>query len=130
MKLTVTKILAVSCLAAIGILAGLWFTRVEPPEIQEIARMPSPADKWSAKVEMVVYGDHWFVNDARYEVRIVQTGSREPEVVVYSTMASGPTDLSVKWVGEDELVIKDSAGSLSNAVKQPHSTVRIQYMPS
>jgi hypothetical protein len=119
--------LAAIAIVVIGILLGFWFTRSPAPEVEEISRAASPGGKWTAKVEMVVYGDHWFVNDARYQVRVVRSDKNEPEVLVYSVLASGPTGLSVKWRGDDDLVIEDSSSALRDAVKQPHPSVRIDY---
>ncbi len=117
---------AITVVVIFGLL-GFWFTRSPAPEVEEIAKAASPGGKWTAKVEMVVYGDHWFVNDARYQVRVVRSDRSEPDVLVYSVSASGPTGLSVKWRGDDDLVIEDSSSALRDAVKQPHPSVRIDY---
>ena len=104
------------------------FSRHSVPDVEEISRIGSPTGRWTVKVMMVVYGDHWFVNDARYEVR-VQKAEEEDQAIVYSTMASGPTGLVVKWLGADELEVQDSADALRDAVRKPHPSVHIGYRP-
>lgn len=115
-------------LMAIGVILWFWLFHSRAPEIEEITRAVSTGEVWAAKVEMVVYGDHWFVNDARYEVRIKRFGSRDDDVLVYSVPASGPNSISIKWRANDELVIEDSPSVIRNAFKQSHPTVRIDYV--
>ena len=116
-------------IVAVGVLLGLWLTRGQVPETEEIARATSPGGTWTAKVEMVVYGDHHFVNDARYEVRIGHVGSQDKEVLVYSVQASGPIGIAIKWQTNEKLVIEDAASVLLGAIKQPHPVIRIEYRP-
>lgn len=129
MKSTPRWTLAILALLVLGIL-GVWkFKPRSAPEIAEIAQTSSPMNTWTARVVMTVYGDHWFVNDARYEVRIERADGKD-EVLVYSTIASGPTGLVVHWISPDELEVRDSADALRDAVREPHPTVRIAYRPS
>jgi hypothetical protein len=116
-------------LIAVGVLLGLWYTRGRAPETEEIARAISPGGTWTAKVEMVVYGDHHFVNDARYEVRIGRVGSKDQEVLVYSVQASGPIGTTIEWRANEELIIQDTLSLLAGAVKRPHPAIKIEYRP-
>lgn len=99
---------------------------IHQPDIEQIAHVASPSGKWSAQVVMVIYGDHWFVNEARYEVRISST-DYSSDVVVYSTFASGMTELKVIWNNDDSLIVLDTPDALSASVRQPHSFVRVAY---
>lgn len=119
----------VVAIGAVGIVLALWLTRGRVPETEEIARAISPDGTWTAKVEMVVYGDHHFVNDARYEVRIGHVGNQDKEVFVYSAQASGPIGIAIKWQTNEKLVIEDAASVLPGAIKQPHPVINIEYRP-
>lgn len=129
MKIIYRWALGAIALVALGVLLLFGqFNHRSLSEAEDIAQVNSPTNKWIAKVVMVIYGDHWFVNDARYEVRILQANEKEQEVLVYSAMASGPASLAVKWRNADELEIQDSAVVLRDAVRNPHPSVRIDYL--
>lgn len=118
------RIFVIVVLLSLGII--LWLFRSRSPEIEIINRVGSTNGTWTACVQMVVYGDHWFVNDARYEVRVERATSRE-SVLVYSTPASGPTRIAVNWRSEDQLIVEDSLDAMRQAEKNSHSVVIIDY---
>lgn len=103
------------------------FNQSSPPEVEEIERIESPGGEWTAKVDMVVYGDHWFVNDARNEVKISRSDGTEREVLVYSEAASAASYLAVKWCGGNSILIMNSSKFLRDAFRYAHSSVRINY---
>ena len=116
-------------IAAAGIFFDWSLLRHQVPETDEISRVASPSGAWVARVEMVVYGDHHFVNDARYEVRIGHVGGQDKGVLVYSAQASGAVGVVTRWQTNEWLVIEDSASVLQGAFKQPHPVLRIEYRP-
>ena len=120
-------VLCVITMVAFSVLLGLWITRERPPEIEVISRAVSPDGKWVAKLEMVVYGDHHFVNDARYEVRVGHNDSQGEEALVYSIQTSGPIGTTIKWQSNEDLVVGDTSNALTEAKKQPHPVVKIEY---
>ena len=124
----VVLVIGISTVVAV-VLFCLWLTRGRIPETEEISRAISPGGVWVAKLDMVVYGDHHFVNDARYEVRIRQVSNQENEVLVYSVQASGPLGTAITWGSNEELIIEDTLTALAGASKQPHHTVKIEYRP-
>lgn len=120
-------VLLAVALVGFGVFFCVRLTRSHQPVVEdEIARIASPGGVWTAKAEMVVYGDRWFVNDARYEVRIERT-DKVPEGLVYSVPASGSTSISIKWQANDELVITDSSSAMRIAVRQVHPLVKVDY---
>lgn len=102
--------------------------RKNSPEIQEITRTFSPSGKLVATVRMTIYGDHWFVNDARYEVSIKDLRVDGGDTIVYSTLAYDTSHISVKWRGDESLVIEDETEALRSSVKQTYPGIRIEYM--
>jgi hypothetical protein len=100
------------------------YSRQIEPEINEVTRVASPTKEWTAQVLMVVYGDHWFVNVAKYEVRLINNKKTD---IVYSTDADGPPEVSIRWAGNNILVIEDTLEAQRNAFKQPNASVQIEY---
>lgn len=121
---------AIQVVLVVGLVTtASWWLLFRPaePEYQDVTTFPSPGGRWLATAETVVYGDHFSVNVAQYEVRLIDSNSPKDGVIVYSVPASSGSAISVQWIGSNRLIIKDLAGSLVKSIRKPCCDVEIVY---
>lgn len=101
----------------------------QSPEVREISQIKSSGGNSIATIRMAVYGDHWFVNEARLEVLVSYADANGQRLIVYSSDAHSPEALVIKWLDTSILLIEDDAEYLKSARIQSYPNFQIKYRP-
>jgi hypothetical protein len=105
----------------------IYFFRGTPPEIVNISKSTSPSGVWVAEAQMVVYGDHWFINVPVYEVTIKDLTRKDDSSTFFSFPIISSNNITLKWTDADTLAIEAPLNHPNEGTSKIHLKVNINY---